>query len=58
VEVGDLVRLAYERNIIGIIVGIKQSRYGFPPATYSVQWTDGNVGCVAPVDIEVINESR
>ena len=57
-QVGDLVQLVYKRNIIGIIVGIKQSRYGFPPATYSVQWTDGNVGCVAPVDIEVINESR
>ena len=57
-QVGDLVQLVYKRNIIGIIVGIKQSRYGFPPATYSVQWTDGNVGCVGSVDIEVINESR
>ena len=57
-QVGDLVRLVYERNKVGIIVGIKQSRYGFPPPTYSVQWANGNVGCVTAVDMEVINESR
>ena len=66
-KLGDLVRLVYtpyvrdvvlQKEKVGIIVGIKQSEYGFPPATYSIQWSNGTVGCVASVDIEVINESR
>ena len=62
-KLGDLVQLVYkypwrdEECQVGLIVGIKQSEYGFPPTTYSIQWSKGGVGCCTAVDIEVINES-